>query len=366
MSTPMGLTHFGQAHIDPKSVWYEGTDEIQAGVGVCYNRDATVSTNDEAERDQRIERPSNTNNLTFAGVTLEKIDAGSTIRRVNIATPGSSCKVLCLIATTANTTRLTAVASGPATGRGRGAFIEGGWEGRGSAIAMQTVANITDIAGTTPGPIFAARDATYTTATKTVTKTAAFTHARAGDYVWIYSGATTADGTAALTPGRYKILTRTSANAVILETAAGSADSAALAIYVVRGDPMVTAYLQDGKESGLTEYVQSVTAAALTFMPGGFTRLQGGTTQGTAATVTLADGLFAGMYKTVLLTGTLVTNGVAMTVTTGITPDPSNANIGLPFDALATVTFLTTAAYWSGVWDGVKWVTIGSLTATLA
>lgn len=115
------------------------------------------------------------------------------------------------------------------------------------------------------------------------------------------------------------------------------------------GAGLVLAELLDGKDSGLVESV-TPTAGAITFMVGGVSVILIATLA-SAATVTLADGTYAGQRKTFIQTGTLTTNGVAITVTTG-------QQLGVT-TALATITFSAGAGtkFQSLIWNGRTWVT---------
>lgn len=99
---------------------------------------------------------------------------------------------------------------------------------------------------------------------------------------------------------------------------------------------LVLAYLQDGPESGGVEEVTPVDDAAITFMAGGVTRIQAATLGTGDSTVTVADGLFNGMKKGIICTGTVGTNDVDVTVTHHETSDPEH----LFFDAANEVAIM--------------------------
>lgn len=339
-----------QAHVDNQArrfvrrVFFTGSVALERGQGLCYSRTVAADAGSEALRDKHAALPTSSNNMHFAGVVTQDYPAVSGGQWVEIDEPRSVTRVSILAATTVGVTYLTCSASAGARGR----FGLTGFRGKGTGLALQSLAAITDAAGETPGPISSSLDgsATYTTATKTVTKTGAFQYAKAGDFVWIVGGATSASMAAALTPGRYVIASKTSDDAVVLTTAAGAADSK-VAFYCVRGNPTVLAILDDGPESGLTEWITPVSATAVPAMVGGRTFIFGGATITTDSTDTLADGTVVGLRKSFKLMGALTTNDWLLTVTTGKQLDGSTALASCEFDGANDESLLE--------WCGPHW-----------
>ena len=70
-------------------VWYEGVDALKEGEAVCYNTDYGVAASYDARRGNRVERPSTSNNMAFAGVAARSYPASSTGRLIEIYVPGS-------------------------------------------------------------------------------------------------------------------------------------------------------------------------------------------------------------------------------------------------------------------------------------
>lgn len=235
-----------------------------------------------------------------------------------------------------------------------GIFTRGGFPGRGSALALQTVAS----AATGNVPVAASFDgsAAIGAADLTLTKTALFTNAVVGDKVVIVGGTVTADGSVAVTVGEYTIATRTSANAAVLDTSP-CAGASTVACYVKRGDPTAMCLLLGGPESGLQQVVAPLNGAetAPVAMPGGTTFIAAVATLAGASVITLADAPAGVDRKQVQKNGTLTTSGVA--VTSGNMRKASYAKT-------ATFTVLTNLDYCLLQWAGGSWnVTGGDGTA---
>lgn len=338
-----------------RSVFFTGSTALSEGQGVCYARTTGTAASVDENRDVKVELPSSSNNYMFAGVAAKDYAAVTGGQWIKIHEPGSVCKIAINTTATVGTTLATCSAATGDAGR----FGAAGFAGRGTARILQTIAAVSDTT-TTPGVVSSSLDgsATYTTATKTVTKTGAFTNAVAGDKVVILAGATTATMAAGLTPGVYTIASVTSSAAVVLSTAAGSADSS-LAFYCIRGNPTALAELQTGVESGLTQWITPLSATAVEHMTGGYTFVFGGATITTDSTATLAtSGAFQGQYKAIQLMGALTTGDyvVDMGTTTTIYYDGAGS-------AGTTYAAVTTDFEFDGANDvavlqylGTKWV----------
>lgn len=356
---PHEMTYPGVARTKPRRVFFSGTTALVKGQGLCYDRDYGTAASNEGERDTRVQLPDNTNNQFFAGVVSKDYAANAAGQWVEIYEPGSVCEIAIQIGTTVRSTRLTCSA---ATGQ-PGRFGPAGFPGRGTAVALQTITALTDDTASV-GVISSSLDGTATVNTtpwKTISKAGLFANAIAGDYVYVIGGATTATMATRVTVGRYTIASVTDDDNAVMTTAITTVDSE-IACYVVRGNPTCLAYLYDGDESGLTEWVTPYTDGSgttpITTMVSGYTFLYGGSTLGTGNAIdTLADGLFIGMTKGYRLMGALATSDVAITVTTGKTYDPAGADFSNALGALGTLTFDTADEYWVGEWDGVAWCT---------
>ena len=70
-------------------VWYEGSDALSQGEGVCYNTDYGTAANFDGRRANRVERPSSSNNKAFAGVAARDYRAVTNGQFIEIYVPGS-------------------------------------------------------------------------------------------------------------------------------------------------------------------------------------------------------------------------------------------------------------------------------------
>lgn len=349
-------------------VWFTGSTALVKGQGLCYDQDRGTAASADATRGSYVELPSASNNLWFAGVADMDYPARTGGQMIKINLPGSVCEVAVSIGCTVGSTVLTCSAATGDAGR----FSAAGFRGEGTGAALQTVSTTTST--TDPNVVLSSSldgSATYTTSSLTVTKTAAFTYAAAGDYVYVVGGGTTASSAAVLTPARYTIASVTSADAVVLSTAPGAADSK-IAFYCVRGNPTALVKLDPpGTPSGLTEFVSTYTdgsgTTAITAMVGGYTNFTSATTLSNGDDLlTLADGLWVGMRKAFKLRGAITTNDILLTVTNGRLVNPAGADINALFTTLATIEFDADADYALLEWSGTAWVLLDYLTVTVA
>lgn len=341
----------------PRSVWFNGTSALKKGQAVAYNRDYGTAANADGRRDREVELLSQSNNLNFAGVAAQDYAANALGQQIAIFEPGSVCEVSTLIATTVNSTRLSAHLSGsnPVI---NGLFAEGGLAGRGRALALQSVTALASATSTTPGVVANSTDgsASVDASGTTITDTGAFTYAAVGDRLIVVGGATTASGAAKVTVGEYTVSAVTDANTIVVSSAMAAAASI-IHYYLVRGYPTVLALLEDGVESGCAEFVTVWTDGSgttpITSMVGGWTRLCAGITLGTADAIeTLADGTFIGQTKLFSLEDDLTTNDYLLTVTTGKQLDGSTALQTAEFDGVGDELLLE--------WMGLHWKAIAN------
>lgn len=351
-----------QAHQEKGLFWTTETVALKKGYGMCFDLDYLTTATGETATDafgkrgmKVVQKPNQYNNLAFAGVLTQNYPAQAGGQLVELALPGSCAMIAGIIPTTINATRLTCIVPSAlqVAQAVAGSILHAGlWgpaalPGRGTAIALQTQTNTTD----KPWVSAIAGEASFATATGTITCTGAFTYAAAGDRVIVLSGGV---ANAALA-GTYYILTRTSADAAIVSATPGgtacltvAANAAKLAISVIpAAAPLTLVYLCGGEESGLQEFAVPVTGAVTNPMVGGTTRLLGNVTLAAAHTPPIADGLFPGMLKLVWLHGTLTTGYYI------ITP----ASLGNQPDGTIVVTATLAATLGMALlrWTGQKW-----------
>lgn len=131
-----GDVTYGQVHPIIQRVYYEGTDTLYTGYALCYNQDYGTAANVDESRMYRVEKPSTSNNMFFAGVVAPNSSGKTGPCWIDIFRPGSLCEVYtnqnCTISTTQEA-RITFEA---------GQYYFGGllygFPGQGSAIVKQT------------------------------------------------------------------------------------------------------------------------------------------------------------------------------------------------------------------------------------
>jgi len=318
--------------------WTEVTGVIKEGEAFCYNTDFGTATAANARRGNRVERPSSSNNMAFAGVAARDYFASSTGQMVELNVPGSKgVKVALGVDTVINTGILTF-----ATASGR--FIKGGFPGRGSIAPRQTVTALLEASMT--GAWSLATDGV----TLTVVATAGIV---AGDTVLLLGGED--EGTSkAIVAGSYVVSSVTDATDLVLTATAVSAtpDAAVTCTGVIyNGNPTCIADLLEGEESGGVEFLSLPNAGGdtMTHMVGGVSYVCGGLTLAADAEVELANGAAFGDRKGFVVLGTMTTSDFVVDLVTA----------GLPNDAtltsLAEVNAMDAALdgcsfEWMGIW----------------
>lgn len=327
-------------------VWYEGTDALLEGEPVCYNTNYGVATAADGSRHNRVERPSSSNNMAFAGVADGNYSAKSGGQFIRINEPGSKgVKVALGVNTVIDTGILTfTVGSG-------GRFVKPGFAGRGSIVPRQTVTAtlFSSLAGA--GIVAAANGLTLTMTTTGIV---------AGDKVVLVGGED--DGTGKIVAGTYIVATvavgsLTLTAACVNTTAAGTLKASG---YAFSGNPRCIADLLTGEESGGVEFVSTPEdgSTGMTAMAGGTTYICGGVAVASAdAALPLADAAFPGARKCFACLGTLTTKGVKVT--------PAGTGWLIAGTTLTTVLFDAAGEIWYGVWAG-KWATASVAGATEA
>jgi len=299
--------YFKQANKIIEWVWYSGADALFEGEPVCYNSDYGTATAVDGRRHNHVERPSTSNNRSFAGVAVRDYHAVSGGQFIEIAVPGSKGVNVALgVDTVIGTGVLVFTAGAGSACR----FVSGKYLGRGAAVPRQTVTALIESGMT----------GTWSLATDGKTLTVADTTGlAAGDTVVLLSSEVE-DATKKVTPGKYTVASVTDGTTLVLATSA-VADTPAAAItctgYAYTGNPKCQADLLTGDESGGAEFVTAVNAGVvgLPYMVGGITYLCA-TDISADADVTFAQGTLPGETKAFLCLGTVGTSDYTIDLAT--------------------------------------------------
>jgi len=321
--------------------WYTGTDAIYEGEGVCFDTNRGTATESDARRRSYVERPSSSNNRHFAGVAARDYSAKSGVQFIEVNEPGSTCMIALGADTVVDVGYLTCQAGGAA-----GRFSDKGFPGRGSAEILETVTGVLESVKDGTGSLLATDGKTLT-----VSDSSDFT---VGDTVVFLAGED--DGTGVFVPGKYSIASITNGTTIVLSaTALSTLSTGAItcSYYVYTGNPKALAYLMEGEESGLVEWIcpRNTGTTGVTHMVGGFTYINGGVTVGSADDdVTFADGTIYGEKKAFVCMGTLTTQAVCIDLATN--------GITLAGGALAEINSIAAAGdvailQWNGLWRTV-------------
>lgn len=343
--------HIKQSNPIVEWVWYEGADAIREGEAVCFNTDYGTAANVDCRRNNRVERPTTSNNKAFAGVSARDYSAKSGGQFIEIYAPGSKgVKIALAVDTVIGTGLLTFCVAGKynvgaSTGlkTDAGRFYTGKYLGRGSAIPRQTVTAVLE----------ASMTGAWSLATDGVTLTVVSTTGlAAGDTVVLLGGAD--DGTGTVIPGKYVISSITSPTVLVLAASAVDVTPAGALTctgYAFTGNPTCQADLLTGDEAGGVEFANLPNAGGDTqpYMVGGVTYICGGLTLAADAEFELAQGELPGEKKAFLCLGTMTTSDAVVDLVTG----------GMQIDgstALAEVNAIdaaTDGAYLQ--FNGAKW-----------
>ena len=348
---------------------YNGTAALKRGYGMCFDLDYLTTTTGQAATDpwgrrglKQVAVPSASNANRFAGVVMNDLpaDANGKTKIIRLAMPGGCAMVAQRVISTSGVGRITCVVDSVAGGGLSGLFGHGGLCGRGSAVPLQTLAAATagNLAITHTTALMTA-DAAYSAATglTTITMTGAGTAmgfltvaVDASAYeCTVLAGGTLLTGVTRATQGVYPVYQAVTADTF---TVVGNTGNAAMTVFLTKKDLLMLAYLEDGEESGLSDYVAPLSAAAAQFVlnQGGTTFICGGATTASPCTVnTLADpitigGLGDGARKAFCMLGTQTTGTYLATVTSGEKFD-GTTNI-------TTLSFLTTGDHAMLVFHG--------------
>lgn len=362
-----------QTRLIPRRVFYTGTDALILGQGLCFERDYTATgtgltaTDPTAVRDKRVELPNVDNNYDFAGVTSQAYAAAVAGQWIIIFEPGSICEVAVGEETVIHTGHLTCTAGGG----GAGLFIAKGFRGRGSMVPLQTTPTASD--SIAEGVILSNMVSTGSiTATGTMTDTTAFGDVVVGDRVYILGGLEADTAGSKPTQGVYAVTGVTSSTIIVMSGYTAGATMIVTYI-IVRGTPTVLAKLEDGPESGLVQIYDTDESAMTDVMIGGYTYFID-VNFSTDMTFTLADGTFYGQAKGFYCIGTLASDNIVCTVTSGVqikVLDEVTTGQSVQGDSLTLATITLdgaadeTIVEWQGVVDG-EWYekyNVGSVIA---
>lgn len=354
----------------PRKVFFTGSTALKKGQGLCYDRDYYSTTSLETAtdpcelRDHRVEVCSTTNNLRFAGVCVKDYAANASGQEIEIWEPGGLAHILIGQDATMPSgatpgTIMTCSASSTDSGR----FTFAGLMGRGTAQVLETDAS---------GAIFSSVDgsatAAYSGGVTTITATGVGTASSVGDRVVVLGGADDSTGGDAssgemATVGIYTVASAPTANTITISDDIGDVD---VTFYVLDSyDHTVLAYLYDGEESGLQEFISPQDAVAVSAMVGGTTFICGGYTMAADSTDTLADATIPGLKKAFMGLGTLTTKDWKITVTSGLQGDVSTTLASLAFDAAAEFAVLEWQGSQGGQSGGV-WTILSQAGVTIA
>lgn len=343
--------------------FYEGTDALEQGEGLCYNDDFGTATEADGRRCNRVERPTAANNRNFAGVTARRYAASSTPQLVELYAPGSKCVPVALaVDTVIGVGLLTFTVAGRydvganyglKTDAGR--FYTGKFRGRGSAIPRQTKTAIVE-ASMTGGWSLATDGKTLTVADTT--------GLAAGDTVVLLGGED--DGTGTVKPGKYTIASITDGTTLVLATSAVDATPGSAATctgYAYTGNPTALCDLLEGpEESGGVEFLSMPNAGGdnQPYMTGGVSYVCGGVTLAADAECELADGELPFDKKAFHLLGTLTTSDFVVDLVTAGVQLARDTNGALV--ALAEVNAIDAAGEGCILeWRGKRWWTVETL-----
>ena len=357
----MGLVKITKEQAQPKikTVFFEGTTALRKGQALCYNADYGTATSAAESRLSRVEMPTSSNSLWFAGTAFDDYPAASGGQQIRIYEPGGFGYMLAAADCTVNSTMLTfTVASGSGT-TDSGWFVKEGFAGRGTAIALQTTTDavLHSTFDGTGSYDQAGGAASYLIEDTGCGSTTAGTEA--GDSVLVLAG-----DSASQTMGLYTVSSVPSDNAVALTTDIG-ADATDLHFVILDQDESwaVPCYLFDGPESGGVEFLTMIdNTSSIDPMTYGVTYIHQAALANGNCTGTLGDGARNNQLKGFYVGSTLGTNDYALTVTSGLMTN--NAAAGT--ETCASITFDTAADFSVLQWFWGEWMLIAHDAADLS
>jgi len=357
--------------------FYTGTDAIEAGIGMCFDLDYLTTSTGETATDsfggrglKAVQKPTNGNNLDFAGVTIQsyKAKADGLGQVIELAMPGGCAMVRPCYSTTINSGFLTAIVGSGVPGR----FGPGGLPGRGSAIPLQTLIAATggdlgfvSVAGVGQSVYDEATGLTTITDTGGIGTALGYggTTVTATDYeVTLFGGTEGSAGAGKATPGIYPVVAATAANTITVTGDTGDAD---LAYVAIKKNVKILVYLMPDGESGCSEIISPESGTAVQHMVGGTTFVIGGMTVDVASTATLADGTREGMQKAFYLLGTLTTGFYIVTVTNGLVADGSTGLSTITLEAAGDLVVMAWRGGLGGIGGG-EWCEVVEIGGVLS
>jgi hypothetical protein len=348
---------------------YTGTAELKRGDGMCFKFNAAGTGTGELATDpwgrrgqNEIAVPSASNANRFAGILTRSYaaDAGGRLKVVELSLPGGCAMISQRVISTIGVGRVTCIVDSTAGNGVSGKFGYGGLPGRGSAVPLETLAAATlgDLAIADLGM---GSDGVYASGTglTTITLTGAGTALGYVDAAidasqyecTVVEGATAAEGATRANLGVYPVKQATGANTF---TVVGDTGDTGMMVFLTIKNMLRLAYLEDGVESGLSDYVCPSNGAARQFVlnQGGTTFIAGAgiTTLTGASTGVLADPITIGgsngaVRKAFNVLSTLVTSDYIVTVTSGVQASDTTT-------ALATAVFDTAKDELVLAWNG--------------
>lgn len=329
-----------------KRVFFTGDTALPRGWGLDYDADRGTDTVADGKRNRYVELPTTSNNMHFAGVTQRAYSAVVGGQWVDIFEPGSTCCVAIGVDTVVDSTLMTCSCTTADAGR----FTQAGYKGRGTALALQTNAS-GQLTGETDGTGSLASDGITLTGVGFVTGAVA-----AGDLVYIVGGEKQAAVVAAIVPGVYTVASVTSATVLVLTSAANDATAATVCnYYVISADapPTALAYLFDGEESGLQEWLSPIDGGTPAAMVGGVTNIPGGMTYSADSTDVLADPTYMGERKGFIGWGTITTKGYKNSPTSALVLAGTSMTSFLIDAANECIHFVGARGGTTGIWKNV-------------
>lgn len=344
------------AHENTGEFVYRGTAALKKGHGMCFDMDYLTTDTGETATDnfgargfRTVEVPSPSNNGAFAGVLMQDYPARASAgeRKVWLAQPGGTALISQRVESAINTKLLTCVVGEDDSGDTtliNGVFGYGGFNGRGSALPLTTLAAATlgDMAWqnlTTNAAGVYSSSTGLTTMTVVAAGTALGydgTAIDASDYdMIVWGGAdTTTPNTERAPSGVYPVVQAT--GTATFTVTGDVTDTDRLTFNLVKRNLLRLVYLQDGRESGLSAYyIPEASAATAPIIASGTIHCTGGQAMGGGACVPIiATGTIHGQRLGFNMLGTVTGNEVVWTFSSGTAMDQVEGT-------LATITMNT-------------------------
>ena len=374
MATVLNLTQYmKQAYMKKAEFIYRGTAALKKGFGMCYDLDyANASITGEKVTDsfgarglKEIQIPSSLNNMAFAGVLTQNYAANpnALTRKVQLALPGACAMIAQAATSVINAGLLTCAVGEDDSGDTtliNGIFGYGGFRGKGSAIPLTTLAvadegdmPMQEITGVSTSVYASGTDlTTITSSTGTPGTNMGYESATVdvNDYEFVvWGGATLASPNTERCPsGVYPVLQATAATVF---TVLGDTGDGVLTGTLRKKGLLRLAYLCDGDESGLVDYLLPESAAVTEpILAEGMSIVLGGLTMDADFEPVIPDSTIDGARKGFSMLGTLTTSQLKINITSGYTL----SGTAIAGGTLSDVEFET-----AGEWVTFKWHQFG-------